>query len=98
MTCSSDTSWKELYIAALFENDKSKAAQKIVGAQMAIIARRQESFAAGMDTKERHVLDAALLCLQALANCVAIKPGLVPAIRAASIQATDVHASWRQSA
>ena len=64
--------WKELYIAALFENDKSKIAERIERAQVAIVARRQESFVPGNRTQERQVLDTALLSLQALASCLSI--------------------------
>lgn len=75
--------WKELYIAALFESDKSKIGERIERAQMAIVARRQESFVPGNHTQERQVLDTALLSLQALATCLAIEPHAAGQMRAA---------------
>jgi hypothetical protein len=76
--------WKELYLEALFETDKSKIAMKIVEAQLSIVAQRRKVFAAGTIPKERHALDAALLSLQALASCLGIGPGSASAIRAAN--------------
>jgi hypothetical protein len=70
---SCETNWKELYIAALFESDKSKLAAKITQAEVAIVARRRKSMMPGGDMQERNVLDAALLSLQALANCLLLK-------------------------
>jgi len=67
-----DKRWKELYIAALFETDKSKMPRKIAEAQIAIINRRRKAMSGTSDTKERQALDTALLSLQALANCLAI--------------------------
>ncbi len=61
--------WKELYLAALFENDKNKLAQSIAAAHAAIAARRHEILISGNDTMERRVLDNATLSLQALAQC-----------------------------
>ncbi len=81
--------WKKLYLAALFENDKSKLARKIADAQVAIVAQRKDSLMS--DTKERQLLDTAMLCLQALANCSAITPSLIGEIRAAS--PSDVRAA-----
>ena len=75
--------WKELYIAALFENDKSKIAERIERAQVAIVARRQESFVPGNRIQERQVLDTALLSLQALASCLSIAPRAAEQARAA---------------
>ena len=72
-TKSCETNWKELYIAALFESDKSKLAAKITQAEVAIVARRRKSMMPGGDMQERNVLDAALLSLQALASCLLLK-------------------------
>jgi hypothetical protein len=90
------THWKALYTAALFENDKSKIALKIAEAQQAIIARRRISLS-GTDTKERQVLDTALLSLQALANCFAITPNRLAGVRAASVEVVQVQASEIQA-
>jgi hypothetical protein len=79
--------WKDLYIAALFETDKNRLFEKIAEAQTAIVAPRRELYMSGQDVsesgaQERRVLDTALLSLQALANCLAIKPpvGARPAV------------------
>jgi hypothetical protein len=71
----SDEHWKQLYVAALLEKDKSKRTRKIAEAQAAIVAQRQKSLVQGTDMREtdmreRQVLDTALLSLQALANCL----------------------------
>lgn len=89
---SSDNHWRELYIAALFENDESRMAPKIVEAQRAIVAQRRESLMSGTNTKERQALDTALLSLQALANCLATSPSHVADVRAA-VQSIDVQAA-----
>jgi hypothetical protein len=69
---SSDSDWKKLYIAALFENDKSKLAEKISRAKAAIVARRRKSMASGGNVRERQVLDTALFSLHALASCFSL--------------------------
>jgi hypothetical protein len=71
----SDEHWKQLYVAALLEKDKSKRTRKIAEAQTAIVAQRLKSLMPGTATRERNmrerqVLDTALLSLQALANCL----------------------------
>jgi hypothetical protein len=81
-------SWKDLYTAALFENDKKRLMERIEKAQLAIVARRQEIFMTGNensenDPDERQVLDTALLSLQALANCLASTPREAARSRAA---------------
>ncbi len=69
--------WRELYVAALFENDKSKLAQRIREARMAIVARRQKSLTSATNTKERHALDSALFCLHALSGCLSTSSRVV---------------------
>ena len=61
--------WKNLFIAALFEPDKTRLAQRIAEAQAAIAARRQELLAAANDAEEKRVLDNAAFSLLALAQC-----------------------------
>jgi len=61
--------WKDLYLAALFENDKTKLAQSIAAAHAAIATRRHEISISGNDAMERRVLDNATLSLQALSQC-----------------------------
>jgi DNA-directed RNA polymerase len=63
--------WKDLYIAALFENDKTRLAQRIAAAQVAIAARRHEVVSRN-DFEERRVLDNAAFSLQALAQCFSL--------------------------
>jgi DNA-directed RNA polymerase len=66
------SNWKDLYIAALFERDKTRLTQRIATAQAAIADRRHEVFASGNDGDERRVLDNAAFSLQALARCFSI--------------------------
>jgi hypothetical protein len=56
---------------------------------VAIVAQRKDSLMS--DPKERQVLDTAVLCLQALANCSAITPSLIAEIRTTS--PSDVQAA-----
>jgi len=67
-------SWKELYIAALFETDNSRLPVRIAQAEKAIIARARELFAAGSDTiEEDQALDDALYALRALQSCMELR-------------------------
>jgi hypothetical protein len=91
-TESSKVGWKELYTSALFETDKSKMAGKIIEAQTAILIRRRELMKVGADIRERQGLDTALLSLQALANCLELTPGFMPAVRTASLEAQKAQA------
>jgi hypothetical protein len=72
---SSNQGWRDLYIAALFENDKSKMANKIAQAQAAIAFERRRLMALDNDIRERQLLDNALFSLRALRSCLAIPPG-----------------------
>jgi hypothetical protein len=75
-------SWKELYIAALYESDRSKLVKRISEAQRAIQAERKKLFVSARDLRniaqERQALDAASFFLQALASCTVIPPASVP--------------------
>jgi len=62
--------WKELYVAALFEQDKDRLPEKIALAQLAIATKKQELSSGSID--ERRVLENAAFSLQALAQCFAI--------------------------
>jgi hypothetical protein len=66
--------WKDFYVAALFENDKLKIAQRIAEAQIEILARRRELTISATDVRERHALDNALFSLEALRTCLSILP------------------------
>jgi hypothetical protein len=61
-----------LYQAALFETDRTKVADRITDAELAILARGRELFGmAGDHIEEDLVLDDALYALRALRNCLA---------------------------
>jgi hypothetical protein len=66
--------WKDLYVAALFESDKPRIAERIAEAQVAILARRRELTVSVSDVRERHALDNALFSLEALRTCLSILP------------------------
>ena len=68
--------WKDFYVAALFENDKPRIAQRIADAQLAILVRRRALTLSVNDVRERHALDNALFSLEALRTCLAIVPVL----------------------
>jgi len=64
-------SWRDLYIAALFETDTKRVPTRIAEAEKAIVARARELFSAGSDTiEEDQALDDALYALRALQNCL----------------------------
>lgn len=66
-------SWKDLYLAALFERDKARIPQKIAEARSAIATRRTTLLnMPGIDIQERQALDNALFSLQALRNCLVV--------------------------
>ena len=54
--------WRELYIAALFETDANRIPHRIAEAERAIVARSRELFAASSDTiEEDQALDDAFV-------------------------------------
>ena len=65
--------WKKLYLAALFESNKSKIPVKIAEAQRALSQRRSELLNQSTgDAREIQALDNALFSLNALRNCVVL--------------------------
>jgi hypothetical protein len=64
--------WKEKYMAALFEMDQGRLNQRITDAEMAVAKRTRELFQGDGDTssgtqlRERKALEAALYALRAL--------------------------------
>jgi hypothetical protein len=68
--------WKALYVAALFENDKTRIPERIAEAQAAIQVRKRELTLSVNDVRERHALDNALFSLEALRGCLSILPTL----------------------
>jgi hypothetical protein len=75
--------WKDLYIAALFENDRAKQAERIALAQFAIASRRRELLMTRNNAQERQGLDNALFSLHAFATSLAITPRMIAEARAA---------------
>ena len=68
--------WRDLYLSALMEADKDKAAARIVDAERAIVNRAKELFkASGDNIQEEEALDDALYALRALKNCLEIHGG-----------------------
>lgn len=60
-------SWKQTYMAALFEVDKSKIVERIEAAQAAVVLRARALFQTSADhQQERKALEAALYALRAL--------------------------------
>lgn len=65
--------WRDLYLAALFESDKTHIPQRIAEAQRVIAMRRSQRLnLPGGDVEERQALDKALFSLHALKTCVVI--------------------------
>jgi hypothetical protein len=74
------TNWKDLYVAALLENDAEKIPSLIATAEHAIIDRAKELFVtAGDHIEEESALDDALYALHALSSCLAIHGRLAKA-------------------
>ena len=62
--------WRELYLLALFEPDRTKANKRIVEAEWALVLREHELFTNPQDTVEREEINTALHSLQALRRCL----------------------------
>ncbi len=68
-----EVTWRGLYQAALFENDRNKMPERIAEAEKAILARIKELFVVTADhIEEDLILDDALYALRALRSCVAV--------------------------
>jgi hypothetical protein len=66
--------WRDLYVSALFETDRTRLPERIAEAERAIVARARELFSAGTDTiEEDQALDDALYSLRALQSCLALR-------------------------
>ncbi|HZP61980.1 MAG TPA: hypothetical protein VFB28_01090 [Terriglobales bacterium] len=62
--------WRELYVGALFESDRSKLVARIAEARAAIVSRARDLFLDPADhIEEGQALDDALYALDALAHC-----------------------------
>lgn len=67
-----DISWRNLYLQALFETDKTKISMRISEAERALLFREHELFTGIPDPIERDAVNAALHALHALRNCLPI--------------------------
>lgn len=61
--------WYQAYMAALFEADRTVAAQRIDHAERLILQRERELFRDASDFAERRLLNNALHALKALHTC-----------------------------
>jgi hypothetical protein len=64
------TTWRDLYLQALFETDKKKIRLRILKAEQALIAREHELFRGLSSAGERDAVNNALHALQVLKNCL----------------------------
>jgi hypothetical protein len=72
--------WRDLYLSALMEADKDRAAARIADAELAIVHRAKELFkASGDNIQEEEALDDALYALRALKSCLEIHGGFAAA-------------------
>lgn len=70
-TCSNSPDWRDLYAAALFEDDKSKIAVRVADAEMAMLSRAKLLFSsADLNRKEAVELDQSLRMLRLLKTCL----------------------------
>jgi hypothetical protein len=65
-------SWRDLYMAALFESDKNTASALIAKAERALLLRERELFASLQDPAEREAVNNALHSLAALKRCLGV--------------------------
>jgi hypothetical protein len=62
-------SWRELYVAALFESDSARITDRIAEAERALVIRARELFhESGDNIEEAEALDNAMYSLNALKN------------------------------
>ena len=65
-----DISWRNLYLQALFETDKTKISMRISEAERALLFREHELFTGVHNPAERDAVNAALHSLHALRICL----------------------------
>ena len=81
----SESTWREWYLAALFETDPAKLLERIAEAEYALSLRERELWYSGSDhTKEKLALTGAMRALETLRNIhqyprPATRPGARPA-------------------
>lgn len=64
--------WRDLYLQALFETDRTKATSLIAGAERALLQREHELITIPHDPVEREAVHTAIHALRALKNCMEI--------------------------
>jgi hypothetical protein len=70
----SRSEWKDMYTAALFENDRTKISERIVVAENEIVRRARVLFEVqGDHSDEAEALDDALYMLRALKSCLKLQ-------------------------
>lgn len=71
LSSSPHPSWRDLYIQALFEADRTKADARIAKAEQALLRRERELFGSAQRAGERDAVNAALHSLRLLRTCLA---------------------------
>jgi hypothetical protein len=65
--------WRDLYLQAVFETDRSRLRARITAAQRALVLREHELFADCNARAEREALASALNALYALGTCLVLE-------------------------
>ncbi len=65
--------WRDLYLQALFETDRSRMFSRIADAERALIRREHELFADSHQRAEREAVNHALNALFALRTCLGLE-------------------------
>jgi len=64
--------WHAAYMAALFETDRNRMAERITHARHLILLREQQLLAGHVDPGEKNALDRAMYALRALRTCLGL--------------------------
>jgi hypothetical protein len=67
--------WRDLYLQAVFETDRSRVAVRITEAERALLRRERELFADSNGKEEREAVTNALHALSALKMCLSLERG-----------------------
>jgi hypothetical protein len=70
LASASQSSWRDLYLQAVFENDRTKAPALIAEAERALVRRECELFSNPREAAEREAINSALHALRLLRNCL----------------------------
>lgn len=65
--------WRDLYLQALFETDRSRLGNRITEAQRALVRREHELFVETNGNAERAAVASALNALDALRSCLGLE-------------------------